>query len=86
LHIEAYHSQINNRKKKTCSTLIFQKRNLQKQERKTEKKISYFIKGKQNGNVNTSSPRHTHAKTLKAQKTRHNKTEQKMNENKHIPN
>ena len=39
----------------------------------SKRKISYFIKEKQNENVNTSSPRHTRARTLKTQKTCHTK-------------
>jgi hypothetical protein len=44
LHIEAYHSLINNRKKENKQHIKIPKRNLQKLRRKIKRKISYFIK------------------------------------------
>jgi hypothetical protein len=58
LHIEAYHSKINNRKEEKTARQNL-KRNLQKLQGKS-KKINYFIKRKRNANI--SSTRQTHAK------------------------
>jgi hypothetical protein len=68
LHIEAYHSQINNRKEENKQHIKIPNRNLQKQGRKIKKKVSYFIKEMQNRNVNTSSPRHTRKTIAKSSK------------------
>jgi hypothetical protein len=61
LHIEAYHSQINNRKKRKIPHKK-PKQKSTKNGKKIKKKVSYFIKEIRSGNVNTSSPRNNYEK------------------------
>jgi hypothetical protein len=65
LHIEAYHSQNNNRKKEKKQRIKIPKE-IYKNYKKTQRKISYFIKRK--GNINISSTRHTHANFEKSKR------------------
>jgi len=62
LHIEAYHSQINNRKKRKIPRKKTETEIYKKTGKKIKKKVSYFIKEIRNGNVNTSSPRNNYEK------------------------
>jgi len=77
LHIEAYHSQINNRKKREQVTHKNPKQKSTKNGKKIKKKVSYFIKEMRNRNVNTSSPRHTRETIAKISKNKSHKTDRK---------
>jgi len=61
LHIEAYHSQINNRKDEEKQHIKISK-NLRELQEKPKGKAVILLKRKKSENVNISSTRRTHAK------------------------
>jgi tetraacyldisaccharide-1-P 4'-kinase len=72
LHIEAYHSQINNRKEENKQHTKIPKGNLRKRNWKEKsKKTVILLKERKKKNLNISSTRRTHAKLRKKSKKRH---------------